>query len=103
MHDVAALVVRMDPLSAPGILKADDEVAQGAAIYQREACGACHQVRDVGGAIGPSLDGVGVRHDRDWLIQHFRDPQSLVPDSIMPPIQISDEDLDKLTKYMLEL
>ncbi|MEM9750790.1 MAG: cytochrome-c oxidase, cbb3-type subunit II, partial [Pseudomonadota bacterium] len=33
---------------------------------------------------GPDLARVGGRYSDDWHIQHFRDPKSVVPESIMP-------------------
>ncbi|MFZ9132243.1 MAG: cytochrome-c oxidase, cbb3-type subunit II [Gemmobacter sp.] len=33
---------------------------------------------------GPDLARVGGRYSDDWHVQHFRDPQSVVPESVMP-------------------
>ncbi|MFN2099672.1 cytochrome-c oxidase, cbb3-type subunit II [Altererythrobacter sp. MF3-039] len=33
---------------------------------------------------GPDLARVGGRYSDEWHVQHFKDPQSLVPESIMP-------------------
>ncbi|MGC9420923.1 MAG: cytochrome-c oxidase, cbb3-type subunit II, partial [Rhodovulum sp.] len=33
---------------------------------------------------GPDLARVGGRYSDDWHVQHLRDPQSVVPDSVMP-------------------
>jgi cytochrome c oxidase cbb3-type subunit 2 len=33
---------------------------------------------------GPDLARVGGRYSDDWHVQHFRDPQSMVPESVMP-------------------
>jgi len=33
---------------------------------------------------GPDLARVGGRYSDDWHIQHFRNPQSVVPESVMP-------------------
>ncbi|MEZ9292231.1 cbb3-type cytochrome c oxidase subunit II [Vibrio lentus] len=35
--------------------------------------------------IGPDLTNIGLKYTEDWQIQHLKDPQSLVPESIMPP------------------
>ena len=34
---------------------------------------------------GPDLARVGGRYSDDWHVQHLADPQSVVPESIMPP------------------
>jgi cytochrome c oxidase cbb3-type subunit 2 len=33
---------------------------------------------------GPDLARVGGRYSDDWHVDHFRDPQSVVPESVMP-------------------
>ncbi|GEA51626.1 peptidase S41 [Vibrio inusitatus NBRC 102082] len=37
--------------------------------------------------IGPDLTNIGLKYTEDWQIQHLKDPQSLVPESIMPPFK----------------
>lgn len=37
------------------------------------------------GRTGPDLTNVGLKYTADWHIQHLKAPQSLVPESIMPP------------------
>lgn len=34
---------------------------------------------------GPDLARVGGRYSDDWHVDHFRDPKSVVPESVMPP------------------
>jgi len=53
--------------------------------------------------VAPDLSYVGDRRDRDWLIAHFKDPQGVVPGSIMPPVRLSDPEMSELTAYMLSL
>ena len=66
-------------------------------------CSGCHRVHGVGGAVGPDLSFVGDVRDADWLIRHFKDPQAVVPASIMPKFNLSDKELHDLTAYMLSL
>lgn len=45
--------------------------------------------------IGPDLTNIGLKYTEDWQIQHLKDPQSLVPESIMPPfIWLFDQPVD---------
>jgi hypothetical protein len=37
------------------------------------------------------------------LIAHFKNPQALVPGSIMPPTRLPEPELEDLTQYMLSL
>ena len=57
----------------------------------------------MGGSVGPDLSYVGDHRDRDWLIKHFRDPQSTSPGSIMPKFPLDERQLHDLTTYMLSL
>ncbi len=44
---------------------------------------------------GPDLARVGNRYSDDWHVQHLKDPQSVVPDSIMPRYGfLAETDLD---------
>ncbi|NCO87932.1 MAG: cytochrome-c oxidase, cbb3-type subunit II [Rhodobacterales bacterium] len=44
---------------------------------------------------GPDLARVGGRYSDDWHVQHLTDPQSMVPESIMPPYGfLRDRQLD---------
>ncbi|MCG3111051.1 MAG: cytochrome b N-terminal domain-containing protein [Candidatus Manganitrophus sp. SB1] len=83
--------------------KTDPAVERGRAIYAKLACAGCHRIHGQGAQVGPDLSFVGDARDRDWLIAHFKDPQSLVPGSIMPPTRLPEPELEDLTRYMLSL
>ena len=91
VHDLSK-IERMDPA-----------VAGGRALYEQLGCAGCHRVHGAGGAVGPDLSYVGETRTRDWLIQHFRDPQSTSPGSIMPKLPLKEQELNDLTAYMLSL
>lgn len=91
--------IREDRLLAAGAGRAD----HGKILYEQLGCVGCHRIRGVGRAVGPDLSYVGDARDRDWLIRHFKDPQAVVPGSIMPSVNAPQEDLDALTAYMLSL
>src|SRR6185437_10600842 len=80
-----------------------DFAIQGAIVYTTNHCDACHRVNGQGGKVGPPLNGVAARRDRDWLQRHFADPQKVSPGSIMPKYKFSPRDLDQITRYLLEL
>jgi len=77
----------------------------GAAVYEKYACSACHTINGIGGTSGPDLSHVGSRlPDPEWHRQHLANPQSVVPDSAMPPYpQITGEELDLLANYLSSL
>ena len=53
--------------------------------------------------IGPPLNGLSRRETRNWVEEHFANPQKLSPGSIMPSYKLSQKDLDNLTSYLFAL
>ncbi|MBZ5607545.1 MAG: cytochrome b N-terminal domain-containing protein [Acidobacteriia bacterium] len=100
---LSAFVLKLTPDNEGAIMAAPDYVVQGALVYQSNHCDTCHQINGVGKKLGPPLDGVGDRHDRAWLEQHFNDPQAVSKGTIMPPYKFAAEDMDALCKYLLQL
>jgi len=94
----------------------------GRDIYQREGCYTCHSqmIRPFRDEVeryghyslaaesmydhpfqwgsertGPDLARVGSRYSDEWHVQHLKDPQSVVPESIMPKYGfLADNDLE---------
>ncbi len=83
--------------------KSNPLVLRGKALYQELDCAGCHRIHGKGEAFAPDLSYVGDTRNRDWLIRHFRDPQTVVPDSEMPEYGLNEEELGDLTNYMLTL
>ena len=83
--------------------RTDPAVERGRTLYAKLSCAGCHRIHGQGAQVGPDLSYIRDRRDRDWLIAHFRDPQTLVEGSIMPPVRLSDPELENLTKYMVSL
>jgi ubiquinol-cytochrome c reductase cytochrome b subunit len=84
------------PTTEPAILRGKD-------LYARLQCGGCHRVHGEGSSVGPDLSFVGRERDHDWLVRHFKDPKAVVPGSFMPAFDLSDREMEDLTRYMLSL
>jgi len=91
--------IRQDRLLAAG----NPDLERGRLLFTQLGCSGCHRIHGTGGAVGPDLSYVGDHRDRDWLLKHFRDPQAVVPGSIMPKVMAPETDLEALTSYMLSL
>jgi nitric oxide reductase subunit C len=91
------------PILATAIGVGGQELTAGQLVYQSEGCSNCHTINGIGGTSGPDLTHVGSKHDKDWFIGHFKDPQKLVKNSAMPPVTASDLAIGQLTAYMLTL
>ncbi len=97
-------------VAAPGLVEAK-------ALFHSLGCRGCHAVGGVGGADGPDLTRVGqrdpgqrgwsgVRGERtlaNWFQEHFRAPARVTPGSLMPELGLTEEQIDRLTFYLLSL
>jgi nitric oxide reductase subunit C len=79
------------------------ELSAGQQVYQSQGCRNCHTINGIGGTSGPDLTKVGSKHDREWFIGHFKDPQKYVKNSAMPPVDAPDAQIEQLSAYMLTL
>ena len=75
----------------------------GIGYFRQENCTSCHTVGDGKPKIGPDLAGAAIRKTGTWMIQHFKRPSAMVPGSAMPPIQLSDAQLNTLAAFLLKL
>lgn len=97
-------------VGAPGL-------AEAKALFHSLGCRGCHKVNGVGGADGPDLTREGRldpgrldfthvpggRSVPAWLAEHFRAPATLVPNSQMPALGLSEAEIDRLVFYLLSL
>jgi ubiquinol-cytochrome c reductase cytochrome b subunit len=103
LNALAAFLLKLTPKNAEALQQAPDFAVEGAVVYQNNRCGACHQVNGVGMKLGPGLNGLAARRSRDWVEQHFAEPQKLSPGSTMPPYRFSSKDLDRISSYLMAL
>jgi mono/diheme cytochrome c family protein len=90
--------------------KKPDLVDQGQARFRQMFCSTCHslavvrggEIQLIGGDIGPELTKVGSKVKPDWLVFWLQNPQAYLPHSLMPRYGWSDEDLYKITHYIMD-
>jgi len=75
----------------------------GEQLLGDRACTACHKLGDKDGGIAPDLSYEGLIRDDQWLGDHFVNPRSRVPDSIMPAFRFPAEDFQRLSAYLVSL
>jgi len=49
------------------------------------------------------LDDVGLRRAPEWMMQHFRDPQSVTPGSVMPKFGFTEAEARALTDFLIHM
>jgi cbb3-type cytochrome oxidase cytochrome c subunit len=92
--------------TAPGYyasMKVIPSAEEGQHLFSQKGCIGCHSVGGLGGKVGPALDDVGLRRTPEWMLQHFRDPQSVTPGSVMPRFGFSETEARALTDFLLHL
>jgi ubiquinol-cytochrome c reductase cytochrome b subunit len=98
-----AAVVVVDYSGPTDWLQLTPEEMAGVAYFREESCATCHAVGDGGGKVGPDLTRMAIHKDAAWMIGHFKRPSAMRPGTSMPPIQLSDAQLNALAAYLLKL
>jgi len=83
--------------------KSADVVSRGKELINERACTACHKLGEKDGGIAPDLSQEGLLKDEQWLMEHFQNPRSRMPDSIMPAFRFAEDEFRAMTAYLLTL
>src|SRR5205807_1678018 len=76
------------------------------------ACASCHTVKGKGGAVGPILDGIAVRADKNYIIESLMEPNAKLAKgfenltiSPMPPLGVllKEQDLADILAFLYTL
>jgi ubiquinol-cytochrome c reductase cytochrome b subunit len=84
-------------------MQLSSEEMVGIAYFREENCVSCHAIGDQGAAVGPDLTKASIHKDAAWMIQHFKRPSAMRPGTSMPPIQLTDAQLNSLAAFLLKL
>lgn len=67
-------------------------------------CASCHMAAPgEGGVSGPELYSAGKRLQPDYIYSYIKDPQRFDPYVWMPKLNLSEQDLQRLTGYLVQL
>lgn len=75
----------------------------GERLSREMGCIGCHSINGQGGQVGPDLSQAGMRHDANWIFQHFLDPRKVSPGTVMPKFGFTEDEARALTMYVLRL
>jgi len=81
----------------------ESAVQNGQRVFSERKCAVCHALHGQGGNVGPDLSTVGAARDEAWLKKFLVDPQSVYPNTIMPPFRGTAEERDALAAYLRSL
>ena len=74
--------------------------ARGEQLVGERSCTACHKLGEHDGHIAPDLSYEGLIRDEEWMMAHFREPKSRIPDSIMPVFGFAEPDFLSISAYL---
>lgn len=66
-------------------------------------CQNCHTIGSSGGYVGPALTNVGNWMNAAWIEAWLRNPQALMPGTIEPRREFTDQEIQALTAYLMTL
>ncbi len=81
-------------------------VGQLGARWSNGGHGTCHgsgRVGGRGGSVGPALDGIAGRFDRDYFTQWLTDPTAIRPETTMPKLPLTEAQIGDLSDYLASL
>jgi ubiquinol-cytochrome c reductase cytochrome b subunit len=90
-------------LLAQNIALANPETTKGKAIFEREACNACHGDNGTGTAAAPKLVGVGEKYDPSQLESLLRRPNDKMTAGGMPAVDLKEDEITPLVAYLRSL
>ncbi len=87
---------------APAAPEAEEppSAERGKELATAAGCAGCHVIGGVGGALGPSLDGVLGRRDEDFIRRKIADPRFDNPNSVMPNFRFSAARVESILAYL---
>lgn len=95
---MAMAVPTTSPVTADAIAKRGDRPQ----VFN-QVCVACHSLDGQGGKVGPALDGVGSRFDRDYIAKWLADPSKIKPGTLMPKLPLKDSEIVELSAFLSQL
>lgn len=90
-------------LMSQNVALANPEAAKGKAIFEREACNACHGDDGVGTAAAPKLVGISSKFDAAKLEALLHNPTDKMKAGGMPTVEVKDDELKQLIAYLESL
>jgi ubiquinol-cytochrome c reductase cytochrome b subunit len=96
-------MMKLTPENGDVVDSAPEFAVQGALLFEKNGCAACHSVNGLGGKIGPPLNGLAGRRNETWVIQHFQNPKMLVPTTSMPGYKFTSTEMQNMVSYLFTL
>lgn len=102
----ALLALKPEGVVEAGLYKGQaPNLRMGALAFTKlRGCSACHRGEGgEGGLSGPELTDAGRRLQPDFIASYIRNPQKIDPHVWMPVLKMTDQDIQRLTGYLVQL
>jgi len=73
----------------------------GRKLLEESNCVGCHQIQGLPKQWVPSLDGIGTKVNRPWIVSWLKDPKEYDPQTRMPNFHLSDEEANTLADFLM--
>jgi mono/diheme cytochrome c family protein len=104
MRRIALTIVLLaGAVTAAAQSPADRVVERGQAAFKNNGCYGCHMIGKFGTPIGPDLSHVGRKYQEPYLARWLRDPAMQRPNAHMPALELSEDDVRALARYLSTL
>jgi nitric oxide reductase subunit C len=79
-------------------------ITLGKQLYEvKYQCQSCHTIGGSGGYVGPNLNNAGGWLTPAWVEAWLKNPQALIPDTIEPRRNFTQNEVQALTAYLMTL
>ena len=78
-------------------------IKAGEETVKTVGCLTCHAVDGLGSDFAPALDSVGTKVTASYLHQWISDPKAYDPDTSMPSLRLSSNEIDNIVAYLMSL
>lgn len=73
----------------------------GRKLIEESNCAGCHKMEEHQKQWVPSLDGVGTKVNRTWLVNWLKHPKDYFPNTRMPNFMLTEEEVNNLTDFLM--
>ncbi|MFQ5628782.1 MAG: c-type cytochrome [bacterium] len=74
---------------------------RGRELLVEQSCVACHDLAGFEKARTPTLDGIGNKVNRGWLVRWLKNPREVRPKAKMPNFHLSEEEIEVLADFLM--
>jgi len=75
----------------------------GLGHVRKEKCATCHPIGGKGGKLGPELSKLPQKRTMKELAAFFKNPQQVRPGTSMPPVRLTDAQLNDVASFVIKL